>query len=51
MNEARIKAIQESFWFIPAIYNVVALILAIAVVLVDYQLTPRPRCLVSLHFR
>ncbi|GGY65759.1 DUF2254 domain-containing protein [Marinobacter zhanjiangensis] len=40
MNEARIKAIQESFWFIPAIYNAVALIFAIAVVLLDYQLTP-----------
>ncbi|NMT63202.1 DUF2254 family protein [Marinobacter orientalis] len=40
MNEAYIKNIQESFWFLPAIYNAVALMLAIAVVLVDYQLTP-----------
>lgn len=40
MNEARIKGIQESFWFLPAIYNAVALMLAVTVVLVDYQLTP-----------
>lgn len=40
MNEARIKGIQESFWFLPAIYNAVAFLLAITVILVDYQLTP-----------
>ncbi|SFR47412.1 Uncharacterized membrane protein [Marinobacter daqiaonensis] len=40
MQEARIKAIKESFWFLPAIYNAIAFLLAITTVLVDYQLTP-----------
>ncbi len=39
MQEARIKAIRESFWFLPAIYNAISLILAVATVLADYKLT------------
>lgn len=39
MLEARLIALRESFWFLPAIYNMVALALAITAVLVDYELT------------
>lgn len=35
----RLKSIRESFWFLPAVYNAIALILATATVLADYQLT------------
>ncbi len=40
MWEALFKGMRESFWFLPSVYNAVALVLAIAAVMVDYRLTP-----------
>ncbi|WP_166257965.1 DUF2254 domain-containing protein [Marinobacter salicampi] len=40
MQEAHFKAIRDSFWFLPAVYNIFAIMLAVATVVVDYQMTP-----------
>lgn len=39
MFKEHFKAIRESFWFLPLVYNLIALALAVAAVMVDYSLT------------